>query len=70
MPRRAATDLARRKTASGISSVVFTPMMLRHLWETVKNQIPLARSGFRQSAPARWRSLTPPKRLNLPLPPR
>src|SRR5882762_2741705 len=35
IPRWAATDLARRKIASGISSVVFMPCMFPYLWVTV-----------------------------------
>src|SRR5271163_4345345 len=33
MPRSAALDLARRKMASGISSVVFIRLILPYLWE-------------------------------------
>src|SRR5262249_7906517 len=36
IPRSAATDLALRKMASGISRVVFIHVMLPYLWERVK----------------------------------
>src|SRR5579863_2909188 len=37
IPRAAATDLARRKTGSGISSVVFIIFILPYLWELVNH---------------------------------
>src|SRR6266481_5212563 len=44
IPRSAATDLARRKIASGISSVVFMPCMFPYLWVTV-NWLTFGRTG-------------------------
>src|SRR5882762_4262219 len=68
IPRSAATDLARRKIASGISSVVFIPCMFPYLWVTVNwltigrmmSSLAVCRRGLRYahwpatSAPHHW----------------